>query len=304
MPTLPPPRIAGLVAETWGRFTGDNAVLVCHSFSADARAADTPAGPGWWRDLIGPGRAVDTNQWFVVASTLKPGVLNLAEAIAAQDALRANLGVERWRLVVGGSMGGLQALAWALAQPERVERVVAIASAHRLAPSGRRHFLRGLAAVTADLDAGGDGQRGLQTALAEAQGFSGGPASVTSAPLRPSLTPQTYRDRARLLLETDLVQLWGDGDLERAAARIRAAVVLLGYRDDRVFSPTAQRLLTAAIRRQGGEAHHQLLPGHHGHDSFLAEPQTLAPWLASALMPGPWHLPGRRCRPGSSARAA
>lgn len=288
---------------TWGTPHAERAVLVCHSFSADQRAGDSPSGPGWWRALIGPGLAVDTRSWYVVASAV-PATTRITDVLEAQDRLRQHLGIDRWHLVVGGSLGGLQALNWALGRPERVNRVVAIAAAHRLAPSGHRHFQQHADAIAADLHRGGDGRAALGAAWDASHGFSGGPASRLQPAGNPTIDAATYATRAELLLGTDLVQTWGDGDLERAAARVGASVLLLGYRDDQVFSANAQRLLAAAIRRQGGWAQERLLPGNHGHDSFLAEPMTLSPWIASALMPGPWHLPGRRCRPGPTARAA
>jgi len=142
--TLPGVEVA---YQTFGRFTGDNAVLICHALSGDANCA------GWWERIIGSGRAIDTDRYFVVGTnalggcqgTTGPASLHpdgrpwgsrfpqvtVEDMVRAQEAVRAHLGVDRWALVAGGSMGGMQALEWARQFPERVERVWMTASAAR-----------------------------------------------------------------------------------------------------------------------------------------------------------------------------
>lgn len=312
--------------HTWGTPTPerDNAILVCHSFSSDSFATGTDASAtatsrawrigrtGWWDALIGPGKAIDTDRWWVVCSNVLGGsggstgpasidpatrrpwgssfpALHVADMVEAQRRLMDGLGIPRWRLVVGGSMGGVQALAWAVMGGERVERAIAIAAAAALAPAGRQHFRAGQDLVRLDLERGGAGQSGLLAALATAQVFSGGPAT-TGDPARLAaewprerFDPHSFLVLSQALLEYDLARDWGGGDLTRALAAIRAEVTLLGYRGDRVFAPTAQDRLAAGIRRAGGRARSELVAGGHGHDSFLAEPDNLAPWLRDAL---------------------
>jgi homoserine O-acetyltransferase/O-succinyltransferase len=147
---LPGVRIA---YETWGTFTGDNAVLVLHALTGDSHVAG-PAGPGhptpgWWEALVGPGRALDPERWFVVvpnvvggcqgstgpASTAPDGrvwgsrfpIVTPRDAVAAEAVLADALGVERWACAVGGSMGGMRALEWAATEPDRVERLFLLA---------------------------------------------------------------------------------------------------------------------------------------------------------------------------------
>ena len=143
--------------ETWGRLNDDasNAVLVCHALTGDSHASgpagDGHATPGWWDDLIGPGKPLDTDRWFVVcvnvlggcqgsagpASPLpdRPGVygphfpvVSIRDMVRTQARVADALGIARWHAVVGGSMGGMQALEWGVMYPERVERIVAIAT--------------------------------------------------------------------------------------------------------------------------------------------------------------------------------
>ncbi len=147
---LPGVRIA---YETWGTFTGENAVLVLHALTGDSHVAG-PAGPGhptpgWWEALVGPGRALDPQRWFVVVPNVlggcqgstgpsSPGpdgapwgsrfpIVTARDAVAAETVLADALGVARWACVVGGSMGGMRALEWAATEPERVRRLFLLA---------------------------------------------------------------------------------------------------------------------------------------------------------------------------------
>jgi len=142
--------------ETWGTLdsTGSNAVLVLHALTGDSHAAG-PVEPGhvetgWWDALIGSGRAIDTDQFFVVAPNVLGGcqgttgpssidpetggpfgsrfpTITIRDQIAVEVALADELRIDRWACVVGGSMGGQRALEWAVTYPERVPHAVIIA---------------------------------------------------------------------------------------------------------------------------------------------------------------------------------
>jgi homoserine O-acetyltransferase len=160
--TLAPVTIA---YETWGRLAPkhDNVALLCHALTGDAHACDSarPNDPraGWWNPLIGPGRALDTDRYFVVCSNVLGGCygttgptsaspdgsqpyrlrfphVTIGDMVGAQRTLLATLGVERLALVAGGSVGGLQALEWSIAYPEQVARAVVIGAAPRLSAQG------------------------------------------------------------------------------------------------------------------------------------------------------------------------
>ncbi len=144
--------------ETYGtmNLTGSNVILVCHALTGNARAAGVgPDGQqGWWDGLIGPGRAFDTNRYFVVCSnflgscygTTGPVSPNSAtgrpyrmqfpsftvrDMVRVQHALLGRLGVRRLAAVAGGSLGGMQVLEWALMYPEMVDAIIPIATAVR-----------------------------------------------------------------------------------------------------------------------------------------------------------------------------
>jgi homoserine O-acetyltransferase len=151
-----------LAYETYGLLNADrsNAILVCHALSGDAHAAGFHEGeetPGWWDDMIGPGKAFDTQQYFVICAntiggckgstgpsssnpkTGKPYALDfpmitITDMVNAQRYLIDYLGIEKLFCVVGGSMGGMQVLQWASAYPDRVRAAIPIATALKQSP--------------------------------------------------------------------------------------------------------------------------------------------------------------------------
>lgn len=146
-----------LAYETWGRLNEarDNAVLVLHALTGDSHAhGDAGPGhatPGWWNTLIGPGRPIDTDHWYVVAPNVLGGcqgstgpsspapdgrpwggrfpTITVRDQVAAEIALADHLGVASWALVIGASMGGHRVLEWAVTAPDRVRGLAPIATA-------------------------------------------------------------------------------------------------------------------------------------------------------------------------------
>ncbi|ABC78370.1 homoserine O-acetyltransferase MetX [Syntrophus aciditrophicus] len=151
-----------LAYETYGCLNAQksNAVLICHALSGDAHAAGYHAGeqkPGWWDNMIGAGRAFDTDRYFVLCSNVIGGckgstgpaslnpatgkpyglsfpVITIRDMVEAQRRLIDFFGIERLLCVAGGSMGGMQALQWAASYPQRVRSVIAIATTARHSP--------------------------------------------------------------------------------------------------------------------------------------------------------------------------
>ena len=149
--------------ETWGTLDEDagNAVLICHALSGDSHAArhDEDDDPGWWELLIGPGKAIDTDRFFVICSNVLGGcrgttgpdflrpdgegrygasfpTVTVGDMVEVQRRLLDHLGIERLAAVIGGSLGGLQALQWSIDHPSRVGAAVVIAAAPRLSSQG------------------------------------------------------------------------------------------------------------------------------------------------------------------------
>ena len=185
--------------ETYGTLAParDNVILVCHALSGDAHAAGfskTPVaestrdgfraderdagsgrGLGWWDGMIGPGKAFDTDRFFVVSSNLLGGcrgttgpsstnpatgrpygsdfpVITVADMVRAERALLNELGITRLAAVAGGSLGGMQALEWAVNYGDDVDAIIAIASTHALHPQGIAWNAIARNAITADPD--------------------------------------------------------------------------------------------------------------------------------------------------------
>lgn len=151
----------GLVYETYGTLNAarSNAVLVCHALSGShhvaGRYADDPDNLGWWDNLVGPGKPLDTNTFFVVGVNNLGGcygstgplsinpetgrrygaafpLVMVEDWVAAQARLADHLGIDTWAAVIGGSLGGMQALEWSLQFPERIRHALVIASAPKL----------------------------------------------------------------------------------------------------------------------------------------------------------------------------
>lgn len=147
--------------ETWGTLNADatNAVLVCHAISGDSHAArhDADDEPGWWDQLIGPGKPIDTHRFFVVCPNVLGGCrgttgpsdwipgsdpptrygadfprITLGDMVAVQHRLAAAMGIRRWHAVVGGSLGGHQAMLWSIRYPMAVKTCIIIAASPRL----------------------------------------------------------------------------------------------------------------------------------------------------------------------------
>ncbi|HEK1007463.1 TPA: homoserine O-acetyltransferase [Pseudomonas putida] len=150
-----------LVYETYGTLnaSASNAVLICHALSGHHHAAGyhaaTDRKPGWWDSCIGPGKPIDTNRFFVVSlnnlggcngstgpSSVNPAtgkpygadfpVLTVVDWVHSQARLADRLGIQQWAAIVGGSLGGMQALQWTMTYPDRVRHCVDIASAPKL----------------------------------------------------------------------------------------------------------------------------------------------------------------------------
>ena len=166
--------------ETYGKLDDkkSNAVLILHAFSADAHAAGFHEGdekPGWWDDLIGPGKAFDTDKYFVICSNVLGGckgttgpssinpatkkayaldfpVITVADMVALQKRLIDHLGIDKLLCVCGGSMGGMQALQWVSDYPDCVKSAIPIACALKHSPQQIAFSEVGRQAVMADLD--------------------------------------------------------------------------------------------------------------------------------------------------------
>ena len=335
--------------ETWGVLdaTASNAILICHALTGDAHAAG-PSGvgqptDGWWNDLIGPGKGIDTDQFFVVCANVLGGcqgttgpasphpadgrpygprfpVVSIRDIVRTQAGLADELGVDRWLSVIGGSMGGMQSLEWAVMFPERVASIASIASAAASSPLQIGWSEVGRLAVAQDpkwrggdyYDAApGDGPHdGLMLARRIAQIHYRSDQSLHQRFGRATVDRldhfnlwdrfqvESYLDyhgqklarrfdaNSYLVLNKamDLHDLGrGRGGIERALARIECPTLVLSIDSDALYTPRQQEELRDLLVAGGAPVTYDVLHSDHGHDGFLIEYDQLGPMVSSFL---------------------
>ncbi len=318
--------------ETWGRLApdGSNAVLVLHALTGDSHAAG-PAGPGhptagWWDALIGPGRALDTDRWFVVAPNVLGGCqgstgpssrrpdgtrwgagfprLTIRDQVAAEAGLADALGIGRWAAVIGGSMGGMRALEWAVCLPDRTGSLLVLAAP---AASSAEQIAWGSLQIAAirddpgwregdyhDAPPGSGPHRGLGQArriahvtyrseaeLASRFGRAAQAGEVPSQGGRYQVESYLDHHAAKLVRRFDagsyvtLTEAMNGHDVGRgrggAARALRGAgmpALIAGIDSDRLYPPAQQAELAELLP---GAGRLRVIPSPHGHDGFLVE---------------------------------
>ncbi len=341
-----------LAYETWGTLNaaGDNVVLITHALIGDTHAHDAEhphdTKVAWWNPLIGEGRFFDTSRYFVICSNILGGcygssgpsspdpqtgrpygmrfpVVTIRDMVRAQRKLVEHLGVRRIQMVAGGSIGGQQALEWAVSYPELVEKVIVVAAT---------------AALTSQAVAFSEVQR--QAILSDPRWQQGnyqpgeGPdAGLAIARMLAMITYQSeesmeLRFGRREARQVDIASPGGYGDLgkrfdvegylyyqgnalvkrfdansylyisramdlydvsegyaslEAALRRVRSKALFIGIRSDLLFPAARVRRLAEQVSAVGGDATYMELDSPHGHDAFLKE------WEQRHLQPVPLH---------------
>ncbi|TNC22738.1 homoserine O-acetyltransferase MetX [Amycolatopsis alkalitolerans] len=326
--------------ETWGRLNSDasNAVLVEHALTGDSHAAGAAGpghpSPGWWDGLIGPGRALDTGELFVVVPNVLGGCqgttgpsspdpdgkywgsrfpqVSVRDQVHAEAVLADALGIERWALVTGGSMGGMRALEWAATWPARVESLLVLAapaasSAEQIAwASPQLHAIRsdpGWRGGDYYDAAPGDGpHRGLGIARRIAHvtyrsepELAGRFGRRRQAPGDGRFAVESYLDHhadkiVRRFDANSYLLLTGSmnthdvgrdrGGAGEALSRITARTLVAGVDSDRLYPLHQARELAAGIPGAGEAA---VISSPYGHDSFLIETPQVAALVKSLL---------------------
>ena len=335
--SLPSARIA---YETWGTLAPDgrNAVLVLHALTGDSHVVGAP-GPGhptagWWSGLVGPGKAIDTDRWFVVAPNMLGGCqgstgpasfapdgrewgprfpyLTIRDQVDAQLALTDALGIDRWAAVIGGSMGGMQSLEWAIAYPDRLERVAILAAPP--ISSADQIALNSVQIEAIRMDPGfADGEyyeapdgegpyRGLALARRMALLNYRSPTELNDRFQRSwqsSISPLGHEGRFAVESYLDfhgnkftrrfdansyivLVQAMNSHDIGRdrggvaaALSRVTATSLVLGIDSDRLFPVPGQQAIASRLAGSidGGEP--VVIHSEFGHDGFLIEDELV-----------------------------
>jgi homoserine O-acetyltransferase len=335
--------------ETWGESApdGSNAVLVCHALTGDSHAAGglDPGHPtpGWWDGVVGPGKALDTDRWFVVCVNVLGGcqgstgpasphpddgrpwgsrfpVVSMRDMVRTQAAVADHLGIARWALVVGGSMGGMQVLEWGVMYPERVRALVPIATAAAASAAQIGWWSSGRRAIRMDprwrggdyYDApAGDGpHEGLATArmmsmmtFRSDDVFSARFGREVVEPVEGFTLWQRFEveryleyqgdklvrrfDANSYLLLTKAMDLHdlgrGRGGMETAFARLRAPLLSVGVSSDILYPHHQSREIVALAGDAGVDATYAELDSPHGHDAFLIEVDQVAAVLGDFI---------------------
>jgi len=325
-----------LVIETYGRLNADrsNAVLICHALNASHHVAgttvDEPDNVGWWDNMVGPGKPVDTDRFFVVGvnnlgscfgstgpMSINPAtgthygarfpVVTVEDWVHAQARVADRLGIERWAAVMGGSLGGMQALSWTIQYPQRLRHCVAIASAPKLSAQNIAFNEVARTAIRSDPDFhGGDyyahkvvPRSGLRVArmIGHITYLSGadmaekfGRAMRTGDyqfhydvefEVESYLRYQgdkfsDYFDANTYLLITRALDYFDparhtSGNLAQALAPAVARFLLVSFSTDWRFPPERSRELVEALIDNQRDVAYAEIDAPHGHDAFLLE---------------------------------
>lgn len=326
-----------LAYETYGRLSPerDNAVLLVHALSGDAHAAGYEsadnAKPGWWDLMVGPGKPIDTERYFVICSNIIGGckgstgpssvnpatgkpygpgfpIVTIGDMVRAQSHLIDHLGIERLLSVIGGSMGGMQALEWAIAFPDRVASLICIASTARLSAQGIAFDAVGRQAIMRDVNwRGGDyyGREppaaGLSVArmIAHITYLSDGSMKDKFGRRLQERATYGYDFMAEFEVESyleyqgkvftkrfdansylyitkamdyfDPAQRYGQGSLLRAFERLRpeTRALVLSFTSDWLFPTEQSKDIVRALKANGLPTTFLEIPSSYGHDSFL-----------------------------------
>jgi homoserine O-acetyltransferase len=364
--TLHPVRVA---YETYGTLSParDNVILVCHALSGDAHAAGfakTPPpestrdgfaaedrdgtagrGLGWWDGMIGPGKAFDTDRFFVVSTNLLGGcrgttgpsstnpatgkpygsdfpVITVADMVRTERAFLDAIGIARLAAVAGGSLGGMQALEWAILYPDQVDSIVVIASTPAIQPQGVAWNAIARSAITSDPDFQGGHYYGtgrvpnagmgvarmlghMTYLSAMSLGAKFGRRLQSGGDIRYTLTDpefeiesylrhqaetfvrrfdaNTYLYTSRALTYFDLARQYGGGRLLDALRNVSTRTLLIAFSSDWLYPPSGSEELAAALRALNKDVEFHVIDAPYGHDCFLLEEARQTPLIERFL---------------------
>ena len=321
--------------ETYGTLNADrsNAVLICHALNASHHVAGYYAGEpdnvGWWDNMIGPGRPLDTDRFFVVGVnnlgscfgstgplSIDPGtgkpygasfpLVTVEDWVDSQAALADRLGIARWAAVMGGSLGGMQALAWATRYPDRIRHALVIAAAPNLSAENiafnevaRQAILTDPEFFDGQFEAHGvKPRRGLRVArmighitylsdeqmeakfgrqLRDGKKFSFAPEFQIESYLRYQgekfaeyYDANTYLRITKALDYFDPASDYG-GDLAKALAPARCEFLVVAFTTDWRFPAARSREIVKALVHDWRHVSYAEIVAPHGHDAFLLD---------------------------------
>ena len=324
--------------ESWGTLNEDatNAILICHAWTGDSHvsgaAEEGNPTPGWWEGVVGPGKAIDTNKWFVVCSNVIGGcqgstgpatahpedgqlygsrfpVITIRDMVRAQVRLTDMLGIRKWHSVVGGSMGGMQVLEWAVTFPDRVKTIIPIATCAQATAQQIAWGAIGRRAIRLDPK----WRNGEYYDAATGEGPWEGLAIARMLSQVTFRSDNVFNERfGRALVDMDAdyngLGLWdrfevegyldhhgdrlirrfdtnsyliigkamdlhdiarGRGTLDTAMSRIKAPTLVLGISSDILYPTYQQKQIHSMLTEKGVDSTYVEIDSPHGHDAFL-----------------------------------
>lgn len=331
--------------ETWGTLNDDasNAVLLCHAWTGDSHAAGSAgrghADDGWWDAMVGPGLPIDTDRYFVVCANVLGGcqgstgpasphpddgiaygsrfpVVTIRDMVRSQARLADHLGVRRWLSVVGGSMGGMQALEWAVMYPRRVGGLVAIATCMQATAQQIAWGGIGRQAIRLDPKWNGGDYYDLPPGEGPSEGLSIA-RQIAQVTFRSDnvFTDRFGRDFSGRAEAGGVLGMWqqyeverylkhhgtkivrrfdansylaigkamdlhdiarGRGSLDLAVSRIQVPTMAVGIWSDMLYPAYQQRQIHEAVAANGIESEYHEIDSPHGHDAFLINGDQIA----------------------------
>jgi len=328
-----------LAYETYGTLNEDrsNAILICHALSGDAHVAGQHSiqdrKPGWWDEAVGPGKAFDTDRYFVICSNVIGGcsgstgpssinpetgrpyglsfpVVTVADMVEAQRWLMDALGIPALLCTTGGSLGGMQALQWAVSYPDRVRSAIILASTGRVSaqsialnevprqaiyadpnwkegdyygkepPNAGLAVARMIGHITYLSETSMREKFGRRLQERERYGYDFATEFEVESYLKYHGNRFTTRfDANSFLYITKAIDYFdlslGRGDLAEAFTDVRAKLLVLSYSSDWLFPPEQSEELVRALLRKGVDASYVEIKSDYGHDAFLLEVERL-----------------------------
>lgn len=328
-----------LAYETYGTLNEDrsNAILICHALSGDAHVAGQHSiqdrKPGWWDEAVGPGKAFDTDRYFVICSNVIGGcsgstgpssvnpetgrpyglsfpVVTVADMVEAQRWLLDALGIPSLLCTTGGSLGGMQALQWAVSYPDRVRSAIILASTGRVSaqsialnevprqaiyadpnwnegdyygkdpPNAGLAVARMIGHITYLSETSMREKFGRRLQERERYGYDFATEFEVESYLKYHGNRFTTRfDANSFLYITKAIDYFdlslGRGDLAEAFTGVRAKLLVLSYSSDWLFPPEQSEELVRALLRSGVDASYVEIKSDYGHDAFLLEVERL-----------------------------
>ncbi|MFT6391208.1 MAG: homoserine O-acetyltransferase [Ilumatobacter sp.] len=331
--------------ETWGTLDADgsNALLLCHAWTGDSHAAGEAGRghdeAGWWNAMVGPGLPIDTDRYFVVCANVLGGcqgstgpaslhpddgaaygsrfpVVTIRDMVRAQARLAEHLGVFQWMSVIGGSMGGMQALEWAVMYPRRVRSLVAIATCMQATAQQIAWGGIGRQAIRLDPKWNGGDYYGAAVGEGPATGL-GIARQIAQVTFRSDnvFTDRFGRDFSGRAENGAVLGMWqqyeverylehhgnkivrrfdansylsigkamdlhdvarGRGSLEQAMSRVQIPTMAVGIWSDMLYPAYQQRQIHAAVEANGVPSQYHEIDSPHGHDAFLINGDQIA----------------------------